>query len=141
MESIIVIHDVSSSQNEHINSIREEKIIVFEVETILDCFKFLEIIIPNLIIIVIDSALNKISAHTVYCQLRKSRLTKKVPLLFYDSINNECLLYWKKIETKQKNTYIIKNCKFEKILEIIQTIIRIQNQEIQIAESKFNLQN
>jgi hypothetical protein len=137
METILFMHDFSLPQNENIESIRRKQIIVFEVENILDCFKFLEIIVPSLIIIVIDSALNKTSAHTIYCEFRKSHLTKKIPLLFYDSINHECLLYWKRPETKAKDSYLLKNCKFEQILETVQKIISIQHKKIQMLESQF----
>lgn len=136
-EIVLLVHDRSALQDDITESIRRENIIVFEAKNTLDCLNFLDIVIPNLIIICTDSALNKMSVHKMYAELLSHHVTSKVPVLVYDRIDEECLLYWRKIETNKKDIYVMKNYKLKQILETVRKLISIQNKQIEMTESQF----
>jgi CheY-like chemotaxis protein len=126
MKSIVVVHKFSLETDSLTERIKTLNSIVFEVTNIIDYFNILEVIVPNLVIIIIDSRLNKVTAHEIYCSLRKNSITKKIPMVFYNTIEHECLLHWRKKETKAKDTYLIKNFQAEQILQVVRKIISVQ---------------
>jgi hypothetical protein len=131
MKSVVIVHKFSLARDKIADILKENNIIVFEVGNSLDLFKILEVMIPNLIITIIDLKIDKITAYEIYNNLLDHPRTLKIPMLFYNSIDRECFIYWKRAESSEKETYIFKNCQSKQVLETIHKIFRIQSKKLQ----------
>lgn len=131
MKSVVVVHKFSLQKDSITELLKYNNIIVFEVDSNSDLFKILEVMIPNLIITIIDSQLDKKTAHEIYNNILDRPFARTVPMLFYNILDRECFLCWRRTNLMEQETHIFENCQSQQILETVRKILEVQKKKLQ----------
>lgn len=131
MKAVVIVHKFSWQTDRITELLKDRNLIVFEVNNHIDLFKILEIMIPNLIITIVNSKLNKATVYETYNHILERPSLCKVPMLFYNSSDRECFVCWRQTKLMEQETHMYKNCQSQQIFETVHKILVIQQGKLQ----------
>jgi hypothetical protein len=127
MKAVVIVHKLALQRDKIAEILKYNNIIVFEVDNNIDLHKILEVMIPNLLIRIVNSKLNKATIYETYNNILELPSLFKVPMLFYNNSDCECFVCWRRAKLMEQETHMYKNCQSQQILETVHKILKIQH--------------